>query len=292
MAVANPGTAAREQPMSQPAAGRLLARTVRLAEILRLRPAIGSVVRRLPPPLRRRVVALQVRAGYMQGIVLVPEEDLERSYEAALRLLDGDLEDPSTAYLEFGVYVGTSMACMYRAAERAGMARLRLVGFDSFEGMPDTDEGENDPRWTAGGLASDIESTKRNLARMRVPLDQVDLVPGWFQDSLTEPTRERLGLERAALVMVDCVIESSARIALDFCVPLIHERTLIYFDDWATNDFADRGLGERAAFEAWLADHPEFSAEEVPGLRYRNARAFMVTRMPAAGTHERAAHRN
>jgi O-methyltransferase len=266
----------------QPLGGRLIAWVVQLAEALRLRWAISRLVRGLPPSLRRRVVALQVRVGYLRGIVLVPEADLDRSYEAALRLLGHDLDDPAATYLEFGVYVGTSIGCMYRAASRVGVERLRLIGFDSFQGMPEVVAGEEDQRWSAGGLYSDLESTKRNLARLKVPLDQVELVPGWFEESLTEHTRRRLGLERATVVMVDSVISSSAAAALEFCAPLIVDRTIVYFDDWATNDFADRGLGERAAFESWLEDHPDMNAEELPSLAYRNARAFMVTRTPSA----------
>ncbi|MGH2464445.1 MAG: TylF/MycF/NovP-related O-methyltransferase [Candidatus Limnocylindrales bacterium] len=226
-----------------------------------------------------RLAKLQVRLGYVEGLTLVPELDLQRSYEDALRLLGVDVGGSSGAYLEFGVYVGTSMACMYRAASRVGVSGLRLVGFDSFLGMPEGVEAEDDPRWHAGELFSDLELTRRNLARLHVPLDRVDLVPGWFEDSLTDATRNRLGLERASVVMVDCVISSSTRVALEFCTALIRDRTIVFFDDWATIDMADRGLGERAAFEAWLTDHPEMSAEELPALRFdNNSRVFMVSR--------------
>jgi O-methyltransferase len=222
----------------------------------------------------------------MQGLTLVPEQDLQQSYEAALRLLGDDVGTSAAAYLEFGVYVGTSMACMYRAASRVGASGLRLVGFDSFQGMPEGVEAEDDPRWRAGELYSDVELTRRNLARLNVPLDRVDLVPGWFEESLTDETRNRLGLERAVVVMVDCVISSSTRVALEFCTPLVRDRTIVFFDDWATIDLADRGLGERAAFDAWLAKHPEMTAEELPALRFdRSSRAFMISRSPALRTN-------
>ena len=114
---------------------------------------------------------------------------------------------------------------------------------------------------------------------MNVPLNRVDLVPGWFEESLTDETLNRLGLERAAVVMVDCVISSSTRVALEFCTPLVRDRTIVFFDDWATVGLADRGLGERAAFEAWLAEHPEINAEELPALRFDgSSRAFMISR--------------
>jgi hypothetical protein len=265
--------------MTQPISGRVVAGTVRLLEALRLRRAISSVVHGLPPSLRRRLSWLQVRAGYMQGLTLVPEEELQRSYEAALRLLGHDVRSPSAAYLEFGVYVGTSMACMYRATSHVHAGRLRLVGFDSFQGMPQGVAEEDDKRWHAGELYSDVELTRQNLRRLQVPLDRIELVAGWYEESLTDDTRQRLGLEHAAVVMIDCVISSSARVALEFCTPLIRDRTVVYFDDWAVLDLADRGLGERAAFESWLTEHPELAAEALPILSYSpDSRAFMISR--------------
>jgi hypothetical protein len=82
--------------------------------------------------------------------------------------------------------------------------------------------------------------------------------------------------------MVDCVLSSSARAALEFCVPLIKDRTIIFFDDYADLDLAERGLGEREAFESWLAAHKEMRAEELPFLTYSyESRVFMVTRTRA-----------
>ncbi len=78
--------------------------------------------------------------------------------------------------------------------------------------------------------------------------------------------------------MIDCDLASSTRVALDFCIPLI-ENTFMFFDDWAINDLAARGLGERKAFEGWLAANPEFVAQELPELQYAaKARGFLVTR--------------
>ena len=268
--------------MTQSIGGRFVRWAVRLTDTLHLRWAVRRLVHGLPPSLRLRLARLQVRLGYMQGHTLVPEQDLQRSFEAALRLLGDDVGTSSAAYLEFGVYVGTSMACMYRAATRVGASGLRLVGFDSFQGMPESVETEDNPRWAAGTLHSDLELTRRNLARLNVPLDRVDLVPGWYEESLTDETRNRLGLERAAVVMVDCVFSSSTRVALEFCAPLVRDRTIVFFDDWAAVDLADRGLGEQAAFEAWLAEHAEMNAEELPALSYKGglSRAFMISRSP------------
>lgn len=267
--------------MTRSIAGRFLGGAVRLADILHLRWAITAIVHRLPPPLRLRLTRLQVRTGYMHGLIFVPERDLQRSCEAALRMLGEDGGGASGAYLEFGVFVGTTMACMYRAATRVGADQLRFVGFDSFQGMPEgVGQERGRPHVKRGQLYSDIELTRRNLTRLAVPLERIEFVPGWFEESLTENTRQRLGLTRAGIVMIDCVLSSSTRPALEFCAPLIADRTIIYFDDWVVPNMADRDIGERAAFEDWLAAHSEMTAEEVPSLRYNDdTRAFLVTRL-------------
>jgi hypothetical protein len=265
--------------MTRSITGRFLSSTLRVADTLHFRWAITGVVHRMPPRLRLRLRRFQVRTGYMHGLTLVPEQELQRSCEAALRMLGEDDGRTPGAYLEFGVYVGTSMASMYKAATQVGATHLQFVGFDSFQGMPEGVEEEDDRRWQAGQLYSDIDLTRENLTRLGVPVDRIVLVPGWFDESLIGDTRERLGLTRAAVVMVDCVLASSTRLALDFCTPLIGDGTIIYFDDWAVLNLADRGLGEAAAFEEWLRAHPEMTATEQPHLHYNDeVKAFLVKR--------------
>jgi O-methyltransferase len=260
--------------------GRVLAGTVRVADALHLRWALRWVVRRLPPALRVRLSKAQVRMGYLEGLTLVPEDALVTSYRTALELVRPELDQPGAAYLEFGVYIGTSMTCMHRAVAADGAPGPRLIGFDSFQGMPRGVEEEDDRRWKEGDLFADMKLTRSNLAKQGVPAADVELVPGWFQDTLTDATRTRLGIERAPIVMVDCVLASATTTALAFLAPLIRDRSVIYFDDWAVVDLDDRGLGERVAFEAWLAEHPEFTAEEQPALHYSNdAKAFLVSRI-------------
>ena len=62
---------------------------------------------------------------------------LEKALDNAVDLL---LEDESKAelgdYIEFGVCFGRSLASMHRVAKRRGLDRMRLIGFDSFEGLP------------------------------------------------------------------------------------------------------------------------------------------------------------
>ncbi len=63
--------------------------------------------------------------------------------------------------------------------------------------------------------------------------------------------------------MIDCDFYSSAKEALNFCGPLIQDEVMIFFDDWdAGIGLADRDLGEKAAFDEFLREHPDLSAQE------------------------------
>jgi hypothetical protein len=253
---------------------------LRVVDALHLRGLVRRVVHALPPRLRRQVGLLQVRLGVMDGLVLVPQARLEERLAATLGLFDPSELGERSAYLEFGVFVGSSMASMYHATRRASADRLRLIGFDSFEGMPAGQEAATFADWHAGQLYSDIRMTRANLQRQGVPLARVTLVPGWFDDSLTAETRDSLQVDRAVVIMMDCVLESSTRTALEFCTPLIRDRAVIFFDDWGAASLADRGMGEASAFAGWLRDHPEMAASEAPELSYEKAaRPFVVTRV-------------
>lgn len=263
--------------------GRILRGFAQLLHTLHLFWIARAIANRLPPSIRLRLSKLQVRLGYMQGLTLHDGDELQSTFEKALRYLGKDSAEAGGVYLEFGVYVGTSLACMYKAATGVGATRLRVIGFDSFEGMPPGVEKEDGSHWHKGELYSDVSLTQQNLRRLGVPLKAVELVPGWFEDSLTDATRTKLGITTADVAMVDCVIASATKTALDFLLPLITDRTIVFFDDWDIFDLEAKVLGEKAAFEAWLVDHPEITAEALPAINYSaNSKSFVLTRAAAA----------
>lgn len=63
--------------------------------------------------------------------------------------------------------------------------------------------------------------------------------------------------------MIDCDIYSSARTALGFCAPLIQNWAVVLFDDWNSGGLAAKGLGERGAFEEFMAGNPDLQAKEL-----------------------------
>jgi O-methyltransferase len=178
-------------------------------------------------------------------------------------------------YLEFGVSRGASMAGAYQALRGEGLYHMRLIGFDSFDGMP---EAERD--------SHSFKATLRHLKRRRVDLDRVMLVKGWYKDTLTEKTRESLQIGKVSLITIDCSIDSAAKDALIFCEPHIRQQAVIMFNRWG--DPEEEGqAGQKEAFAGFLAEHPDLAAEPMPSYSPQ-ARVFLVRRL-ASGIENRPA---
>jgi O-methyltransferase len=215
---------------------------------------LNREVRFWQPALRRRLLA--------GGETLVRPRELEDAYRTELTYLAQEAGlDGVGDYLEFGVYVGTSLLCMHRASRAAGLGSIRLVGFDSFQGLPATaatEQGGFHPGWFRAGY----DVVREHLTRNGIDWSRTVLVPGWFEDTLVPKLAKRLAIEKASVIMIDCDLYSSTRTALNFCDPLIKDRTIVFFDDWPGDGPESEGVGERGAFDEFLSEHPDLTVEE------------------------------
>jgi O-methyltransferase len=252
----------------------------RLVEGVRWRTE--ALIERVPRRVRVWIDNRRRNAQVRLGLTSFERARLVHTYRETLGILMR--REPPEAlgdYLEFGVYHGTSLSCMYEARTQLGLDRMRLIGFDSFEGLPPAAADEDAGVWAPGQFKSSMALTRSNLRQWGVPADAVTLVKGWFSETCTAATRTRLGLTRASVIMVDCDLYSSACEVLAFCEPLIGAQAVLVFDDWHASGLADRGMGEAKAFEEFLATHEELRAEELHGLNYKDKRdpmIFLVTR--------------
>ncbi len=183
------------------------------------------------------------------------------------------------------------MACAYHSLRAAGLDDARLIGFDSFAGMPPEAAEEG---WAPGLFHSTIDATRSYLKSRGVDLDRVDLVQGWFKDTLTEERRTALGIGKASLIMIDCDIYSASKEALNFCEPHIERHAVVLFDDWGWREEADE-IGQKEAFAEFLAEHRDISAEPMPSylpqarvFLLRRRRGFQARTAPGSGQRRRA----
>jgi O-methyltransferase len=219
---------------------------------------------------------------------LVPERELEERYRDALnRLAQAAKPDDVGDYLEFGVYVGTSLLCMHRASKALGFESLRLFGFDSFQGLPEVTATEAPGVWQPGWYRAEYSLVRDHLTRNGIDWDRTTLVPGWFDETLIPGLAQQLGIKKAGIIMIDCDIYSAALTALAFCAPLIRDRAVVFFDDWGPGGLAAKGLGESRAFGEFLAGNPDLRAEELPPYS-DDSKVFFVTRGEAVASDKRA----
>lgn len=214
-------------------------------------------------PLYRRLLRASFRGStpfleLQQLHSFTPQEEaLNHAMDfAKWSALEGD-------YLEFGVYEGKRLSSAFHFARRNGLKSMRFYAFDSFEGLPPISgvDAQGFRQFEEGEYACDADSFKENVAANGVDMNAVDVVPGWYRDVLNEATKERLSIQQAAIIWIDCDLYESTVPVLDFVTDYIRDGTVMIFDDW----FCFRGRpdkGEQRAFWEWLDAHPDLSATE------------------------------
>lgn len=251
----------------------------RLVDHPALNKPLKVVVQYTPQSTQDWLQRLKWKIKLRLGCQPVPLDAITRKYRDALQWLVAHERDEKIGdYLEFGVFSGTSMACMYRASRDMGLHDMRLFGFDSFQGFPPNAADEDDGYWTPGYWQMDEKYTRKYLTRQRVDWSKVFLVKGWFCDTLTSELREQYQMQKASVIMIDCDLYSSAKEALEFCEPLIQERAVIFFDDWNAGNLAEKNMGEKRAFKEFLGKYAAFRAEEI-GSYNNNSKVFCLLRI-------------
>lgn len=148
--------------------------------------------------------------------------------------------------LEFGVADGYALSKKAFATRYLGAEDLIAChGFDSFAGMPETD----DPRdrgsiaggdWKAGEYRGRYEDLRAYLdAKYR----NCHLHRGLFDVTLTPGFLETLRVHKPILIWIDCDYYTSARVVLERLIPYLPSGCVVYFDEYEFN-FGSRFTGE------------------------------------------------
>jgi O-methyltransferase len=193
----------------------------------------------------------KIKRPIRRSISRVTVDVLEQAIElACFRKLNGD-------YAEFGVFTGRSIILAhYYFRERNG--NPRLFAFDSFEGLPKLEAADivRYRDYAEGTMCCSVEEFLDNCKQYNVPLDRVVPVKGWFNKVCNQETATRVGLDKIAVSLLDCDIQSSTLDALRFTGNHIEDGGVIIFDDW--NDYRGHPqLGQRGAFAQWTSERPD-----------------------------------
>jgi len=219
---------------------------------------LNKVYRLIRSSLPSSVVNVVSDVAYKNAhLRLVFAEELEPKYEMAWKHLQG-LGVGLGDYLEFGVSVGTSMACMHRVLTKLGLNNIRSFGFDSFQGMPASAAFEDLGAFKPGQFASPLAETKEFLNNAGIDWNRTHLTEGWFEDTLNEETTAKLGIRKASIIMIDCDIYSATKTALNYSKPMIIDYAVLFFDDWKD----DITYGEFKAYSEFLAENKYLQSVE------------------------------
>lgn len=233
---------------------------------------------KIPPGIRQRARAVvrwlplgdRLDHGWMRSAILdgrmglVPVAALRANFERAATDLAGSVDGPLT-YFEAGVFAGQSLALWHQVVTELGI-ETRSFGADSFEGLPSAvafDEGD----WEPGAFSCPRPVTEWNLRRLGAPVEEIRLIEGWFDQTLTPALAAEVGTVHVA--MLDADAYSSTVPVLRFLGPILADQAYLIFDDWFVAGNYDPGTGEsrgqgvERAFDEWLLEQDQWQVEQI-----------------------------
>ena len=153
--------------------------------------------------------------------------------------------DPSSTYsmLEFGVAAGGTFQLLLHFRD-VWLRRMKLqnrvvaIGFDTFEGMPRSREGDEVAPWQRGDYHGEMDEVEQYLRQYG--FRDFTLVKGLFKDTLAEQS-ELIGRSPPVFVAIDCDYYSSTIDIFDALLPsLAPHGCMFYFDDVSVDFYSDR----------------------------------------------------
>ena len=198
-------------------------------------------------------------------------EAIARAFELVRQERGDDVGD----YYEFGLFRGYTLLAAFRECERLGLHGMHLYGFDSFRGLPDLDDQDSpDARFFSGQFAASRDRVEKDLTRRGIDWSRVELIEGFFEDSLTEELKASLPRKNAAVVLLDCDLYSSTATALRWVDDLLMPGSVLLFDDWASYDGRE-DVGQPRAFSEFLSARSQWRADDF-GSFSKHGKAFVL----------------
>jgi O-methyltransferase len=181
-------------------------------------------------------------------------------------------------YLEFGVYTGSTFAY---ACNIMGLhfKHMRFIAFDSFEGLPepkgkDVLEDGYTSHFYQGQYQCSEDQFIENLRAENVDMSRVQIVKGWYDETLRSESVVELGIDKVAAAFIDCDFYESTVPALEFLTHRMSVGTILMFDDWRCyRNLPDYGV--QLAVREWLEKNPHIKLSEIMSFGWHGL-AFTV----------------
>lgn len=201
--------------------------------------------------------------------VLIDFDIRSTFFKTAIRFIDYELVEGDI--FEFGVYTGRSLALLSHFHEKSKESihkldfNRKIVGFDSFDGLPESDDH---PRWKKSMFG--INHSYHPICKIGEKVTPSVIYDLFQSYNLPKPHIESgsfsttilntvpLKYTKAALVHIDCDLYSSTTDVLKGISPILQEGTLLLFDDWF-NFKGNKNKGEQKAFYEYFKNQTKWS---------------------------------
>jgi len=213
----------------------------------------------------------------MTKIPAVVEHNVEKYWAIKKAFFITALEHLEGDYLEFGVFTGGSFVCALRAHRSLrflGEIETKFYGFDSFSGFGKVSEDDKHPFYQNSTFSVNEEKVVKNIKKRAGDLP-VQIVSGYFEDTLRGKTAQSLGVRKARVVLIDCDLKEPTILSLDFLAPVLQEGTIVIMDDFFSYKGSE-SRGVAGGFSEFCKKNPDILWRKICDYGYGGV-AYIVS---------------
>ena len=179
-------------------------------------------------------------------------------------------------FFEFGCHSGRTFSAIVNAFQFLKISNCEFYAFDSFEGLPLTNQKDDGIFKTATFNTSESDFIKIVKKNTGYKLNEMNTIKGFYNESLNVNLQRRM--PKVGFIHIDVDLFSSTIEVLEFVKPLIVKGTVIAFDDWYCFP-PESGKGESAALSKFIEENPSFKVQSWKAYS-TFGKSFIVTGQP------------
>ena len=167
------------------------------------------------------------------------------------------LDHTPGSYLEFGVFTGSSFNFAMKINKKLkflGNSECDFIGFDSFQGFGEIEKNDRHPFFKDEIFKINEKKVLKNINKCAKG-QKYRIVKGFFEETLANKTTCDYDIKKARVVLIDCDLKKSTKLALEFLMPSIQSGTIILFDEYICYK-GNPNKGECAAFKDFEKKYP------------------------------------
>jgi len=181
------------------------------------------------------------------------------------------------SYLEFGVFTGSSFNYAIKVNKKIekifGKTNCEFIGFDSFEGFGEIQKDDESPAFTDEIFSVKKKKVIQNIQKIAKG-QKMRIIEGFYKNTIENKVTQDLKIDKARVVMIDCDLKESTRLALEFIRPSIQEGTILLFDDIVYFK-GSKNKGEYGAFDDFQKKYPKILFRKIFDYGY-GSQAFIA----------------